>query len=60
MPEIINLRMARKARARAAEEQRAAENRVKFGRTLAEKQKDKADADRARRVLDNARREHED
>ncbi|MFO1148203.1 MAG: DUF4169 family protein [Alsobacter sp.] len=35
--EIVNLRKARKARARAADEARAAENRIRFGRTKAER-----------------------
>ncbi|HRO50867.1 MAG TPA: DUF4169 family protein, partial [Hyphomicrobium sp.] len=35
--EIVNLRKARKMRDRAAKEQRATENRVKFGRTKAER-----------------------
>jgi Domain of unknown function (DUF4169) len=38
MPDIINLRRARKEKARAEKEARAAENRVKFGRTKNEKQ----------------------
>ncbi len=42
MAEILSLSKARKANARDAKEQQAAENRVKFGRTKAEKQRDKA------------------
>jgi Domain of unknown function (DUF4169) len=38
MPDTINLRRARKEKARAEKEARAAENRVKFGRTKNEKQ----------------------
>ena len=37
MAEIVNLRQARKQKARAEKEARAAENRVSFGRTKAEK-----------------------
>jgi hypothetical protein len=37
MAEIINLRQARKARARTEAEGRAGDNRVRFGRTKAEK-----------------------
>lgn len=37
MAEIINLRRARRAKARAAAETEAAANRVAFGRTKAEK-----------------------
>ena len=51
MAEILSLSKARKARAKAGREQLAAENRVKFGRTKAEKQLDKARAELdARRV----------
>lgn len=37
MPEIVNLRRARKARAHAAADQQAAANRLRHGRTLAER-----------------------
>ena len=37
MAEIVNLRQARKAKARAGKEAEAATNRVRFGRTKAEK-----------------------
>lgn len=57
MAELINLNKARKQKARAEAESRAAANRVKFGRTRAEKQRDAAaEADAARR-LDGLRRE---
>ena len=42
MGEIINLRQARKARAKADKEAKAAENRIAFGRTKAERQKAEA------------------
>ena len=41
MVEPINLNKARKAKARADKEQRAQENRIKFGRTKSEKARDK-------------------
>ncbi|MEM8617003.1 MAG: DUF4169 family protein [Pseudomonadota bacterium] len=47
MPEPINLNKARKARARADRAQRAAENRVKFGRTKAQKAADAREAQRS-------------
>lgn len=60
MGDIINLRQARKAKKRVEEESRAQTNRVKHGRTKA----DKHLADMARQrhdaVIDGARREHED
>ncbi|HWJ71336.1 MAG TPA: DUF4169 family protein [Sphingobium sp.] len=59
MAQIINLRMARKARARTAAEQKAAENRAKFGRTKAEKATERAKADREARMLDGALRKRD-
>ena len=50
MAEIINLRMARKAKARAGAEKQAGENRAKFGQTKAEKQARKAEDARATKV----------
>lgn len=44
MNDIINLRLARKAKKRAAEQQNAEENRVRHGRTKAEKQLDQFNA----------------
>lgn len=44
--DIVNLRRARKAKARAEKEQRAAENRVLFGRSKA--QRTTSDAEKAR------------
>jgi hypothetical protein len=57
MAEPINLNKARKAKARAAGKAEAAENRVRFGRTKAEKTVSKLEADRARRAHDAAKRE---
>ena len=42
MSEVVNLNQFRKAKARADKEKRASENRVKFGRTKAEKQTEDA------------------
>lgn len=42
MAEIINLRTARKRKARDQKTDQAAENRVKFGQTKTEKQKQSA------------------
>lgn len=44
--EVVNLRRARKAKARAEAEAGAAENRVRFGRTLAERRQAEAEAAR--------------
>ena len=57
MAEPINLNRARKAKARAAGKAQAAENRVAFGRTKAEKTVSKLEAERARRELDGKKRE---
>ena len=57
MAEIVNLRLARKARARAAKEADAAANRVAFGRSKAERNAAKTDAARAARLLDGAKRD---
>ncbi len=57
MAEIINLRAARKAKDRAKARAQGDENAVKFGRTKAEKDLEKARADKARRDLDGMKRE---
>ena len=57
MAEVVNLRLARKAKARAGREAAAAANRVAFGRSKAEKEAAKAETARARRLLDGAKRE---
>ncbi|KTW09984.1 DUF4169 family protein [Sphingomonas sanguinis] len=56
MGEVVNFRQARKAHARKAAEQQAVENRVRFGRTKAEKQRDTAEQERLRKELDGAKR----
>ena len=57
MADIVNLREARKAKARADAEVRAAENRVKFGRTKEEKRKAKAEQALDARRLEGHRRD---
>ncbi|MGQ2990058.1 MAG: DUF4169 family protein [Brevundimonas sp.] len=57
MAEIINLNRARKARDKAEAKDRAAQNRVAHGRTRAEKTAAKIEAERAKRLLDGAKRE---
>lgn len=57
MAKVINLNKVRKHKARAAATVQAAQNRVLFGRTPAEKQRDEAVAEEARRRLDQLRRE---
>lgn len=57
MAEPINLNQARKAKARAEKEQRATENRIKHGRTKAEKQRDKIETGRNIKTVDFSKRE---
>ena len=57
MAEILNLNQARKAKAKADDKARAAENRVRFGRSKAEKSLEAARAEKLRRELDGAKRE---
>jgi len=57
MAEIINLRQARKNKARAEKEVRAEQNRISFGRTKAEKKLTKAEQDLAKSRLEAHRRE---
>ena len=57
MAEMINLRQARKAKARDAARQQAASNRAKHGVTKAERNRLLAEAKRAARLLDGAQRD---
>ena len=57
MSNPVNLNKFRKARARAERKARADENAVKFGRTKAEKLRDKSEADRAVIQLDAHKRD---
>lgn len=57
MATVINLNKARKQKARTDADKQAAENRVKFGRTKAQKQRDIAEAEEARRKLDLLKRD---
>jgi hypothetical protein len=52
MAEIVNLRRARKDKARRERESEADANRRRFGRTKSQKAADKQDAERTRRTLD--------
>ena len=58
--DIINLRQAKKARARLEKEEKAQENRLHFGRSKAEKRQTKAILDLDRAKLDAHRRETPD
>ena len=57
MAEIINLNKARKAKARVDKSAQAEENRVRFGRTKAQKQTDSAETTKLTRLLDDSKRD---
>ena len=57
MGEVINLRRARKARARVDAEQKAAANRAAFGRTKAERDAAAAEVAKREQALDGAKLE---
>lgn len=57
MGDVINLRQARKAKARSEKERLAQANRAKFGRGKAERQETEAERQRGLRLLDGARLE---
>ena len=60
MGEVVNLRTARKAKARAEATAGAAANRALHGRTAAEKKRDCAEAERVARAVDGAKLEGAD
>ena len=55
MSEPVNLNKFRKAKAKADKEQKAKENRAKFGRTKAAKQLDKARTDKLSKLTEGHR-----
>ncbi len=57
MGEIVNLKLARKRKARTDKDDRAAANRALFGRTRAEKAATDAEHRRAAAALEGHRRE---
>ena len=57
MAQVINLNRARKRKARADEARQAAENRVRFGRTPAQKTRDAAEEAEARKRMDQLKRD---
>lgn len=59
MAKIINLRAAKKARARVEARAQGDENAAKFGRTPAEKADQKISAQKSARFLDGHQREGE-
>lgn len=55
MGDVVNLRMARKRKARAGKEQAASENRALHGRSGAEKLRDRIEAERTVRFVEGHR-----
>lgn len=60
MAEPVNLNRFRKAKLRADAQKQAAENRVAFGRTKAEREAERLKAEKAARKLDQKRIDRED
>jgi hypothetical protein len=57
MADIVNLNRARKAQKRATDQRQAEANRVKFGRTKAEKQNDQRVSKKQRQEIDGKKLE---
>ncbi|MFO0199656.1 MAG: DUF4169 family protein [Alphaproteobacteria bacterium] len=57
MAEIVNLKHARKMKAREAAEAKAADNRAKYGQTKAERARLVAEKAKLRAVIDGAKKE---
>ena len=57
MAEIVNLRLARKARTRSKAASRAAENRVRFGRTVADRSLERFREEKREREFESHRRD---
>ena len=57
MAEIVNLRLARKSRTRSTATSRAAVNRGRFGRTLADKNLERSREEKREREFESHRRD---
>lgn len=57
MADVVNLNRFRKTRERAERTKEAEANRVRFGRTKAEKERDRMEAERTTRFLDGQKLE---
>lgn len=60
MADVINLRLARKARDRSDKQRQAEANRARHGTTKSERARTAAEAERAARLLDGVRRDPSD
>ena len=59
MAEVINLRLARKARDRARAAEAANEQRARYGQTRSQRVEQEMEAQRLARTVDGARRDRE-
>ena len=57
MPEPVNLNRFKKQKARAEKQARADQNAVKFGRSKAEKDREKSQAEKAKHHIDGHKRD---
>lgn len=57
MDDVVNLRQVRKARDKTEKEAKAAENRIRHGRTGAQKAADRLAQEKREALLDGVRRE---
>jgi hypothetical protein len=57
MADLVNLNKARKQKAREAAQATAAQNRILFGRTRAEKAAESSAAEKARREIEGHKRD---
>ncbi|AZO37634.1 DUF4169 family protein [Mesorhizobium sp. M2A.F.Ca.ET.037.01.1.1] len=60
MGEVINLRQARKQKARSEKERQASENRALHGRSKAERERDRLTSEKAETFMAGHRREKPD
>lgn len=60
MGEVVNLRQARKQKARTEKERQAGENRTLHGRTKAERERDRLISEKAEKFVAGHRREKPD
>ncbi|MDG4894026.1 DUF4169 family protein [Mesorhizobium sp. WSM4976] len=60
MGEVVNLRQARKQRARSEKERQASENRALHGRSKAERERDRLTSEKAEKFVAGHRREEPD
>jgi hypothetical protein len=60
MGEVVNLRQARKQKARTEKERQASENRALYGRSKTERERDRLTSEKAEKFVAGHRREKPD